>query len=226
MDKGIYYYADGERSRKHAIEILGQIYYDLKPFEKYKLDDISHYYIKYYSRRRAPKADGDAYQMGYANVRIEELDTRDENLIRALTICPDRAALKDLLFAYYHLGDVRNQTNHALEEFSGFYTIMAYTDPGERMKLIRQAIDYFIHCYDTVCGLIEGKKANVVKIETADLVEYSKTLRDTSRRSEGSAPRQDRERPAEAGKTPAAETADPVSETPGQKGQPQWREFK
>ena len=226
VDKGIYYYADGERSRKHAIEILGQIYYDLKPFEKYKLDDISHYYIKYYSRRRAPKADGDAYQMGYANVRIEELDTRDENLIRALTICPDRAALKDLLFAYYHLGDVRNQTNHALEEFSGFYTIMAYTDPGERMKLIRQAIDYFIHCYDTVCGLIEGKKANVVKIETADLVEYSKTLRDTSRRSEGSAPRQDRERPAEAGKTPAAETADPVSETLGQKGQPQWREFK
>ena len=83
---------------KHAVEVFGEIYFDLKMFEKYKLDDISHYYIKYYSRQRAPRLSGDAYQQGYAKVRIDELDTRDEKLIRALTICPDRSALKDLLY--------------------------------------------------------------------------------------------------------------------------------
>lgn len=44
VEKGIYFYADGEKSRKHAIEILGQVYYDLRVYEKYKLDDVSHYY--------------------------------------------------------------------------------------------------------------------------------------------------------------------------------------
>lgn len=227
VDRGIYFYADGERTRKHALEILGQIYYDLKPHEKYKLDDVSHYYVKYYSRRRAPRADGDAYQLGYAAVRMEELDTRDESLIRAQTVCPDRAALKDLLFAYYHLGDVRNQTNHATEEFSGFYTVTPESDPGERRKLITQAIDYFLHCYDTVCGLISGKNAHVVKLETAELADYASALRSGNRR--------DRDRSSDApAAAPGASApnakeasggADAVSAN-GQDGKSGWREFK
>ena len=182
VDKGFYFYADGERSRKHAVEVFGEIYFDLKMFEKYKLNDISHYYIKYYSRQRAPRLSGDAYQQGYAKVRIDELDTRDEKLIRALTICPDRSALKDLLYAYYHLGDVRNATNHAEEEFGGFYAIMDEADLGSRMKLITQAIDYFIYCYDTVSKLVEKKKANVVTVDTSDLINYADELRKKYRR--------------------------------------------
>ncbi len=184
VDKGIYFYSDGEQSRKHAIEILGQIYYDLRIYEKYKLDDVSHYYVKFYSRNRITSLnDQNAYQMSYANLRVGELDTRDESLIRAHTICPDRAALNDLLFAYYHVGDIRNSTNHATEEYSGFYKIMADTDPGERVKDISQAIDYFIHCYDRVCGMIAGKKANVVTIGTSELADYAKTIRDSNRRA-------------------------------------------
>ena len=185
------------------------------------------YYVKYYSRRRAPRADGDAYQLGYAAVRMEELDTRDESLIRAQTVCPDRAALKDLLFAYYHLGDVRNQTNHATEEFSGFYTVTPESDPGERRKLITQAIDYFLHCYDTVCGLISGKNAHVVKLETAVLADYASALRSGNRR--------DRDRSSDApAAAPGASApnakeasggADAVSAN-GQDGKSGWREFK
>ena len=184
VEKGIYFYSDGEKSRKHAIEILGQVYYDLRVYEKYKLDDVSHYYVKFYSRNRITSLnDQNAYQMSYANLRVEELDTRDESLIRAHTICPDRSALNDLLFAYYHIGDIRNSTNHATDEYSGFYTIMADTDPGERVKDISQAIDYFIHCYDRVCGMIAGKEANVVTIRTSELADYAKTIRDSKRRT-------------------------------------------
>ena len=184
VEKGIYFYSDGEKSRKHAIEILGQVYYDLRVYEKYKLDDVSHYYVKFYSRNRITSLnDQNAYQMSYANLRVEELDTRDEGLIRAHTICPDRSALNDLLFAYYHIGDIRNSTNHATDEYSGFYTIMADTDPGERVKDISQAIDYFIHCYDRVCGMIAGKEVNVVTIRTSELADYAKTIRDSKRRT-------------------------------------------
>ena len=183
VERGIFFYSDGEKSRRKAIQILGQAYYDLRPYEKYKLDDVSHYFVKYCDRNRASRSgDGDTYQMNYTEFRLGEMDTQDDSLIRPLTICPDRAALKDLLFAYYHAGDVRNVTNHAMEEYDGFYTIMPDTDPGERMKIITQAVDFFIHCYDRVSDLIEGKKANVVTVKTSELAEQANGIRIAGRR--------------------------------------------
>ncbi|MDO5455350.1 MAG: hypothetical protein Q4F25_00380 [Eubacteriales bacterium] len=183
VEKGIYFYSDGEKTRRRAVEILGQTYYDLKQFEKYKLDDVAHYFVKYYGRNRAPRSsEGDAYQMIYTDIRMEDLDTHDEKILRAHTICPDRAALKELLFAYYHLGDVRNLTNHAEEEYGGFYRIMADTDPGERAKVITKAIDYFLNCYDTVSDLIRGRSANVETVRTSELMDYANIIREENRR--------------------------------------------
>ncbi len=182
VEKGIYYYSGDEESRNRAVEVFGQVYYDLKPYEKYKLDDISHYYVKYYSRQRAQRSDDDiAYEQSYADVRIEELEIEESGRIKALSLCEDKGALKELLFAYYHLGDIRNSTNHAADEFGGFYSIIADTDPSERKKMISRAIDYFIHCYDKVCSLIEGKDPHVETIEVSELVSYSKKLRDANR---------------------------------------------
>ncbi len=186
VDKGIYYYSNDEESRNHAVEVLGQIYYDLKPYEKYKLEDISHYYVKYYSRQRTPHSDDDiAYAQAYADVRVEELDIEESGRIKALTECEDREALRDLLFSYYHLGDIRNSTNHAADEFDGFYSIIADTDPSERKKIISRAVDYFIHCYDKVSALIEGKEPHIEKIDVSELVSYSRKLRDANRRNSG-----------------------------------------
>ncbi len=56
------------------------------------------------------------------------------------------------------------------------------TEPGERAKMITQAVDYFIHCYDHVTDLIKGKKANVVIVKTADLADYASELRNARRR--------------------------------------------
>lgn len=180
VEKGIYFYCDSEENREDVLQKLGKIYYDLKPFEKYKLDDVEHYYIKFYSRWRAPHTkDNKTYQGDYANVRINEIDTDDEELICAHTLCTDREALRELLFAYYYLGDVRNETNHANAEFSGFDSIRSDSDVSERVNLISQAVDYFIHCYDKVLGLMsdieEGKE--IISIKTSELAEYAKSLR-------------------------------------------------
>ena len=180
VNRGIYYYCDSEEDREEVVEKFGKIYYDLKPFEKYKLDDVEHYYVKFYSRWKAPHPkDSKEFQIEYAKIRIEELDTEDKGTIRAHTLCPDREALKDLLFAYYYLGDVRNATNHALDEFSGFTSIMDDADVSERMNLITQAVDYFIYCYNKVVDLISesGADADVVRIDTAELSAYAKSLR-------------------------------------------------
>ena len=110
---------------------------------------------------------------------MEELDTEDDELIRAHTVCPDRDALKDLLFAYYYLGDVRNATNHAEDEFSGFTSVRNDSDVSDRMNLITQAVDYFIHCYDKVTGLISENdaEARIIRVDTAELADYARELR-------------------------------------------------
>ena len=185
IDRGFYYYCDSEESREQVIKVFGQIYYDLRPFEKYKLNNPSHYYIKYYSRQKAShQKHGREYLQSYAQLRANELDNKDPNEIRACTVCPDKDAVEDLLFAYYYIGDVRNQTNHAENTYDGFYDIMEDSDSGERMDMIRQSIDYFLHCYDKVARLSEGKPVNVIEITNEDITHYADQLRQQYRNME------------------------------------------
>ena len=113
---------------------------------------------------------------------MRELDEVDKDTIKAHSFCTDREALRDLLFAYYYLGDVRNSTNHAADEFGGFIDVMNESDISERMNLISHSVNYFIYCYDKVLGLLEKPaEKSVYTIETSDIVEYTNTLRKIDR---------------------------------------------
>lgn len=197
VEKGIYYYCDGYEDKEKVVEKFGKIYYDLKPFEKYKLDDVEHYFVKFFNRWRSPRlSDGREYQLEYAKLRTRDLETDDPEVIRAYTKCPDRDALRDLLFAYYYLGDVRNTLNHANDEFGGFVSVMDDADTSGRVSLITQAVDYFIHCYDIVTGLItedETAGYEAVKIETSELSAYAKSLRRQLRREEDERKKKEKE---------------------------------
>jgi hypothetical protein len=186
VTKGIYYYCDSPESKEDVIKKFGRIYYDLKPFEKYKLDDVEHYYVKFYSRWRSPHPkDNREFQLAYAKIRVKELDTEDDSLIRAHTLSPDREALENLLFAYYYLGDVRNATNHAQDEFSGFASIMDDSDVSERMTMISQAVEYFIHCYEEMTKLLAGRDKKddkeVIMISPSEISDYANVLRKAAR---------------------------------------------
>ena len=179
VDRGFFYYSNSPSVSQEVVKVLGQIYYDLKPYEKYKLDDISHYYVKFFGRGRVQHLDDSKeYQMAYANARMEELESADQE-IQAHTLCPDKEALRDMLFSYYYIGDVRNATNHASEEFAGFSAVMHDSDVSERMNAIVKSIEYFIHCYDAVIELVEksGKKNDVTKVEHSELVAFAKKLK-------------------------------------------------
>lgn len=182
IDKGFYFYCDSEDNREQVARVFAQIYYDLRPFEKYKLDNVSHYYIKYYSRWNANRQKhGKEYIQNYAQLRADELNSDDPTKIRACTVCPDKDAVEDLLFAYYYVGEIRNLTNHAAETYDGFYSIIAESDSGERMDAIRQSIDYFLHCYDRVAQLTEGKALDVIEITNDEIMQYVDELRQQNR---------------------------------------------
>ena len=180
VSRGFFYYSNSPACSQTVIPLFARIYYDLKPFEKYKMDDISHYYVKFYNRYRLPRMnDPRAFQMEYTRARISELNANDAETIKAHTICPDTEALQNLLFAYYYLCDVRNATNHAIEGFGGFSSIMNDSDMGERMNTIMQAVEYFIHCYDIVDDLVtkSGTPADVDIIPNVDIVEFSRSFK-------------------------------------------------
>lgn len=180
VERGFFYYSGDRESRDRALEVFAREYNELRASERYKMEkDVSHYFIKFLNRRKAPSSnDADAYQLGYAGIRIAELDAQDSQQIRPLSICDDREALKELLFAYYHLGDVRNLTNHAREEFSGFYSFIDEADAGTRMKAISSAVDYFLHCYERVCDLCAGKEASVVTVTPLEVLSLAAAKRD------------------------------------------------
>lgn len=185
IDKGFYYYCDSEDNIEQVARVFAQLYYDLRPFEKYKLDNLSHYYIKYYNRWKANRQKhGKEYIQNYAQLRADELNSNDPKEIRACTVCPDKDAVEDLLFAYYYVGEIRNLTNHAAETYDGFYSIMAESDSGERMESICQSINYFLHCYDRVAQLSEGKTYNLFEITNDEMMKYIDEIRQQSRNRE------------------------------------------
>ena len=182
IEKGFYYYCDSEDRKEQVAKIFGGIYCNLKPFEKYKLDDVSHYYVKYYNRNKGShQRHGKEYIHDYARLRAGELDSQNPNEIRACTACPDRSAVEDLLFAYYYLGDVRNATNHAVDTFDAFYEIMKDSDSSERMDVIQQSITYFLHCYDRVARLVKGREVNVIQVTAEEIAKYADEQREQTR---------------------------------------------
>lgn len=178
VERGIYYYAADENSKEKAIRILGRIFYDFKPYEKYKLDDVAHYFIKFYDRSKIGRTnDKREMQERYTKIRIQEIGTDDPEDITAFTATPDIESLSGLLYAYYNLGDVRNSTNHAADESSEFEMKANDSDVGERMDLIKHAIENFIYMYDEVIKDIGDREANVVYVTNDEIRAYANTLR-------------------------------------------------
>ena len=178
VEKGLYYYADSDESKENAIRIFGEIYYDLKPFEKYKLDDLPHYFVKFYARGRVghPATD-DEHAQKYAKIRLEDLHAENKNTLRAFTDCPDEEALGNLLYAYYLLGFVRNSTNHAIGDSGEFSLLANDNDVSERLNLIKKTIESFIDGYDKVLSATKDGGHDVRIISNDEIRAYARTLK-------------------------------------------------
>ena len=178
VERGIFYYCNDEESKERATKLFGEIYFDFKPFEKYKLDDVAHYFVKFYGRGRVGRTiSQQQFQERYAEGRIADLDTNDPNTIKAFTICPDRELLSSLLYAYYNLGDVRNATNHAEDDSKKYKMLEDESDVGERMNMIEQAVESFIYMYDQVAAVIGDAQADVWTVSNEDIRAYAATLK-------------------------------------------------
>ena len=141
-------------------------------------DNVQHYYIKTYLRGDNPIHTYKDAQRNYAALHVSLLDNTSNEKITGYTVCDDREALENLLFAYYHLCEIRNMTNHASMRESDDRLIVEFRDLSIRMMRIREGIDYFMQCYDKVIGLIKDKPLNVVLISAGEIKSKAKQLKD------------------------------------------------
>lgn len=165
VKRGIFCYCADIKQKEHTAVIFSRIRGSMKDHQRYQMEDVDHYYIKLFGRKRYHRENDKDPQKHYAACRIEELKNTDPERITAFSVCEDKEALQNLLHAYYHIGEIRNITNHAMgEETEDDRLIVDHKDIPFQMSRIREAIEYFIISYEEVAEKIKDRRINVVRI--------------------------------------------------------------
>ena len=71
------------------------------------------------------------------------------------------------------------KTPNASDEMNGFAGVMTDSDVGERMNIIRQAIDTFIYYYEKTLEEVAGADNHILKVTTEELRERAATMTPT-----------------------------------------------
>lgn len=169
---GIFYYCDDEARASAVTELLALQRLELKPYEYYKMDDLSHYFVKTYDRGgvKLNGSKGEDRSMAYASLRSQSIENSDPAKITGHTACGSIETLQNVLYAYYHLGDVRNKISHADASAMAERRLnVSESDLSYGMVMMRETIEYFINSYEAAMAEVQGKNPKIVHITSDDV---------------------------------------------------------
>lgn len=184
---GIFYYCDDEARAPEVTNLLALQRLELKPYEYYKMDDISHYFVKTYDRGgvRLNGSRGEDRNLAFAALRAQSVENQDPAKITGHTAC-SADTLQNVLYAYYHLGEVRNKISHADANAMAERRLnVAESDLSYGMVMMRETIEHFISSYETAMAEAQAKHPKVVHITADD-------VRNAADRIRRERPREDR----------------------------------
>ena len=136
------------------------------------MDDIDHYFVKNYDRAgvRLSGAKGEDRTLAFAVLRAQSIEKQDPAKIYGHTACSSIDTVQNVLYAYYHLGDVRNKISHAdSKAMAERRLIVSESDVSYAMIMMRESIEFFIMSYEKALEEVQNKKTKIVAI-TADEV--------------------------------------------------------
>ena len=172
VNSGIFFYCDDEARKDEVTNLFALQRLEMKPYEYYKMDDIEHYFVKNYDRAgvRLNGSRGEDRTLAYAVLRAQSIENRDPAKICGHTACSSIDTVKNVLYAYYHLGDVRNKISHAdSNAMAERRLIVSESDDSYAMLLMKESIEFFIMSYEKAMEEVQNKKPKIVAI-TADKV--------------------------------------------------------
>ena len=147
---------------------------------QYKMDDIEHYFIKNYDRSgvRLNGSKGEDRSLAYAVLRAQSIENQDPAKICGHTACGSMDTVQNVLYAYYHLGDVRNKISHAdSNAMSERRLIVSESDVSYAMVLMRESIEFFIMSYEKAFGEARNNKPKIVAITADDVRKAADSIR-------------------------------------------------
>ena len=171
VESGIFYYCDDEAHAPEVTDLLALQRLELKPYEYYKMDDVSHYFVKNYDRGgvRLSGSRGEDRNLAYAALRAQSVENRDSSKITGYTAC-SASTLQKVLYAYYHLGEVRNKISHADAAAMAERRLnVSESDISYGMVMMRETIEHFIKSYDAAMAEAQGKHPKIVLISPDDV---------------------------------------------------------
>ena len=190
---GIFYYCDDESQVNDITKLLALQRLELKPYEYYKLDDIEHYFIKYYDRAgvNLKGSKDEDRNLAYADARVKSIESRDPAKIGGYTACDSTETVKNVLYAYFRLGYVRNKISHAdADALTEIRLVVSESDISSSMLLMRESIEHFIMSYEKALTEVKDKKPKIVSVSpdaVRNVAERIRRERIQEERAQGSA---------------------------------------
>ena len=173
MDSGIFYYCDDEAQADEVTKLFALQRLELKPYEYYKIDEnVSHYFVKNYDRasvRLAGSRDEDR-NLVYAILRTQSVGNQDPTKITGHTACSSMDTLQNVLYSYYHLGEVRNKISHADAKAMAERRLnVSESDVSYAMVMMKETIEYFITSYDKAIEEVQGKNPKIITVTSDEI---------------------------------------------------------
>lgn len=173
VDSGIFYYCDDEAQADEVIKLFALQRLELKPYEYYKIDEnVSHYFVKNYDRasvRLAGSRDEDR-NLVYAILRTQSVGNQDPTKITGHTACSSMDTLQNVLYSYYHLGEVRNKISHADAKAMAERRLnVSESDVSYAMVMMKETIEYFITSYDKAIEEVQGKNPKIITVTSDEI---------------------------------------------------------
>ena len=96
----------------------------------------------------------------------------------ASSACDDTDTLQNVLFAYYHLGFVRNKISHADADAMAENRLMVSdSDDSSALAWMKDSIDFFIDSYEKAIAQVQGKKPQIILISGNDVRKAAERMR-------------------------------------------------
>ena len=173
VSSGIFYYCDDEAQAEAVTKLFALQRLELKPYEYYKIDQhLSHFFVKNYDRasvRLAGSRDEDR-NLVYATLRTQSVGNQDPTKITGHTACSSMDTLQNVLYSYYHLGDVRNRISHADAKAMAERRLnVSESDVSYAMVMMKETIEYFIMSYEKAMEEVQGKNPKIITISSDEI---------------------------------------------------------
>ena len=173
VDRGIFYYAKDPSDLEAVKKELNISYWNESYKCRYAFNDIDHYMLKNYGRNFINNRQGKAMiERDMASLSIRRIHGAGKDILPAYSDLDDDNSLFELLKAYFHIGNLRNQVCHAIApQTAGNHASTVTTE--NNTELISKSLSQFVNMYIAVCDQMNNPDYAPVKLTNEDFRSYT-----------------------------------------------------